>query len=185
MQWLLRWLRLSRGLKLSDPPCETLEEIEPHDATSVSKYIRSVLGQVVAQGFEAVCLFYHEEDDCVRVCLWHSKPSGFPGPAWFEEVPISGTVGKSLLDDLRRRVVSRRRIGDTVTGRLMYRWRGCRGHFVFESPHAWEVRLFTSERRPPYPAYSLRFAELDRDQGAPDAETSRRGNRAPEDRGRQ
>jgi len=131
------------------------EDVRVDTWPAVRVGLRYLLRSMFCDGYQALYLFYHEEDDVVRSVLWQAE-SGAEG-AWYEALPIPGHVGQCLLRQLRRCAARRRKRYGVVWGQFYCIWQGQRTTVAMESPHEWEVRLLRGPGRPRRLPYTLVF----------------------------
>lgn len=140
-----------------DPPV-ALEELDPMCLSSerhAREFVRYLLREAVSGGFNAIHLFFHEEDNLVRCCVW--SEGGPMGRTWFELVPMEGARGRDILQAVRKHAGPAKRGEGHVSGWLRYRWEGRCCAMRVESPHAWDVRLYLGTARPDTLPYALVF----------------------------
>jgi hypothetical protein len=143
---LIQPRRIEVGRRCAD------EALEPFSVDGRWDYFKHVLHLLLSWPDSVVHCFYHEEYDYVRVCLW--QPGGDAG-LWEEYVPMTGAAGLPLLREIRARLTRRRKKRGWLYGELPCRWQGRKPNIAVESPHNWDVRLFTGSSRPKILPYTL------------------------------
>lgn len=153
-------------LRLDDIP---EDQLDPTTLDGAHNVLRFVLREYLNVGLAAVHLFYHEESDCVRICLWCPIAAR---SQWVEYVPLDGVPGKQLLARLRRRFTRRSAGGGHAQGALRCSLAREVWTLRVESPHVWDVRIYCGNERPDVLPYCLVFRGPKDDVGAADPSSS-------------
>ena len=126
-----------------------LEELDPFAIDSSQRahdMMRYLLWEMHASNCDALHMFVHEADHVIRSCLWNIEPA--PRGTWYEAVPMAVQGGEVLLAQLRRTVAGSSQGDGAAAGRLICSFREREHTVLVESPHRWDVRLYTGGRRP-------------------------------------
>ncbi len=141
-------LQRRRLVRIDDSP--TRREVPEPAPTLASFY--GLLRELLEFGQSAMHLFYHEEDDCVRVCVWPLAQGG--RRHWVESLPMEGAAGRLLIRRVRARL-SRQDTSGTRRARWTVVFRGQRYAAQILSPHAWDLRVVFGHELPETLPYVL------------------------------
>lgn len=128
--------------------------LDLEDARRIRNYFRHLIRAAVTEHFDALHFFFDEENKCVRICFVRI---GAQSDTWFEAVPFNETAGTAALRALRR---LRRLLWSVKAPRsvAIILPNGSKQRVTIESPHAWDVRLYLTAKRPRTLPYYLVFA---------------------------
>lgn len=125
-----------RPLELDGGPddIELEFELPAHAPALVRYYLRRML----EESADAMELFFHEEDGCVRICLHRNA-------TWLESVPCSPACGLHVVRLLRRACSPLAGRYRPLVSRLGIVWRHEARMVHVYSPHQWDIRIATGE----------------------------------------
>ncbi|MBP7746439.1 MAG: RHS repeat-associated core domain-containing protein [Phycisphaerae bacterium] len=139
-----------------DKPFQNGMRLDARTEQEALECARMLVHDLWAGHFSAVYLFYHEECDCVRPCMWGAAI----GPKWHQVDAYRGPCGVTLIRRIRDHVHEPTETDRGVLrGTLTCRRQSGRIAIQVESPHIWEVRLFSGDERPDKLPYRNVFAE--------------------------